>query len=121
MPVPLYVSRACRRWKITKTLSTKSSAIPIPLSDTLNTQSSSCSPAPGTQSITTRGASSGLRNFTALPMRFCHNMVNNVGSPTTSGSGPVLVTSVPDSSMALARLSSAASTVASRSTSVSVD
>src|SRR6202012_2429195 len=38
IPVPVYASRPCRRWKITNTLSANSGAMPMPLSATLNIQ-----------------------------------------------------------------------------------
>src|ERR1700722_591392 len=37
IPVPVYASRPCRRWKITNTFSANSGATPMPLSVTLNT------------------------------------------------------------------------------------
>ena len=71
--------------------------------------------------MTIRGATPSRRNFTALPIRFCHSIASSVGSPSTWGSGRAGRTiSAPDSSIEVARLLSAVSSAASRSTSVCV-
>ncbi len=70
---------------MTNTLSTNSSAIPMPLSETVNSHSSRVSD--GSQSTTIRAVTPSRRNFTALPIRFCHNIVSSIGSPSTCGSG----------------------------------
>ena len=111
--------RPCSRWKITKTLSANSSAIPMPLSETVNSHSGRRRGSVP-QSIddarrvpSSRGTSPRCRSgsATASPAAW--------GRRRPSGSGlSGRSISAPDSSIAVARLSSAVSSAVSRSTSV---
>ena len=106
MPVPLYASRPCSRWKITKILSAKRGSMPMPLSVTVNSQSS----VRRTASIWIARLVAGLELDRVADEVLPHRGQQERGSPTTTGRGPTSIRA-PDSSTADSRLEQADETL----------
>src|ERR1700722_757477 len=101
MPVPGYLLRSCRRWKIRNTRSRYAFSMPMPLSSIRKRQN----PPSGAAEMRMSGVSPSRRNLIALPIKFWNSWPTWVRSPRISGSAPTSILA-PLSDIAPCRLAS---------------